>query len=39
MIAALSFLSQIADTIFAAQMARAAQRITARQQVFSRRFG
>jgi hypothetical protein len=39
MIAALNFLSQIADAIFAAQMARTAQRITARQQVFCRHVG
>jgi hypothetical protein len=37
MTAALKFLSQMTDAIFASQMQRAAVRITARQHTFARR--
>lgn len=37
MTAALNFLSQMTNQIFEAQMNRAAQKITARQHIFTRR--
>ena len=37
MTAALNYLTRITDELFASQMQRAAQKITAREQIFHRR--